>query len=469
MKRFAKVSLIISIIGMIAIIAFSVTSSILYYVFVGTPGPHRKELTITVWTIALVILSIITVIEFAANFFNKTATWNTFLLAFFILLYLLTSPEGKYYFSTITDIPSGLTLIRALNNLFFGLSIVFYTRFALHDYLKELRKTSIAIIAFILLTVLSIGGSILAIWRLDYFVIWVMVGAAIIAIVLLLMFAVRRGTADLTFFLAMLIPTLLIASEIAVALGVMTGISTYSYGLVSFNGIICGVLFVAIYIVFTIRLIGSADSGERYKQELEILQTKILREQINPHFFFNLLNHIKVIYRKSPEEGDHAIDLLSKHLRANVMAGDIYLVPFSTELENISYYVELANLGYTEKFNIIYNVDCYDFEVPILSLQPFVENAIRYSQVITKKGGFIEIGSEETDHDYIVKIIDNGIGFDPASVEGKSQGIKNASNRFKLLLGADVAVESESGKGTRIIIKIPKKNQKGVANENHSG
>ena len=415
----------------------------------------------TIWTIAIVVIVIDVVFEFVANFFNKAATWNTFMVALSLLFYLLTLPEAKSYFSDKITSQFALDLFRMFNILFYGLFCVFFSRYILQNYLPELRRNWITISGFFVFTVTVIVGAILSIWKLEYIVIWLAAWTSAIVFTALFMSGTIRMKDDLTFYISFIIAALLVASETSIGILTVSSYRAYPYGLASGYIVAAGLMFLVIYTVFTIRVTKSANRAEIYKSDLEALQTKILREQINPHFFFNVLNHIKVIYRKSPEEGDRAIDLLSKHLRANVAASDVYLVPLSTELENITYYLELASLGYERKPNVIFNVENYDFDVPTLSLQPFVENAIRYSQITSREGGYIEISSEEMEHEYILKIIDNGVGFDVNSIKTKSQGIKNASDRFKLLLNADVQITSKAGEGTTVTIKIPKRILKG--------
>ncbi|MCR5490576.1 MAG: histidine kinase [Bacilli bacterium] len=412
--------------------------------------------TTTTWAIALSFLSLVTVIEFSANFFNKTATWNTFLLALFALCYLLSSIDGNHYFTTNGTFERNYGPLAGLNAIFFALCIVFYIRFVLHDYLPDLQKNTLSIISYFSFMALAISSMILSTWRLEYISIWIMVVVSILVEGSLFFAAIRKRRFNAIFFLSSFIATVLNACEFALAIAKIGG-PRFPLGMTSYGCILIGFLFILIYFVFVLITIRSASRSDLYKEEIEVLQSKILREQIDPHFFFNLLNHIKAIYRDNPEQGDRAIDLLAKHMRASVAARDIYLIPFSDELENISRYAELANLGYDDKFKVFYNIDCYDFEVPILALQPFIENAIRYSQVHTKEDGYIEVSSEEAEDSYVIKVIDNGVGFDVSAISPESQGVKNSATRFKILLKATTDIVSAPGEGTTITITIPKK------------
>ena len=54
-----------------------------------------------------------------------------------------------------------------------------------------------------------------------------------------------------------------------------------------------------------------------------------------------------------------------------------------------------------------------------------------------------------------MEIIDNGVGFDPSAVKSGSVGLRNASERLRILARARVTIDSSPGRGTRVIIEIP--------------
>jgi LytS/YehU family sensor histidine kinase len=227
---------------------------------------------------------------------------------------------------------------------------------------------------------------------------------------------------------------------------------------------------VGVYISFIIRTSREACKASEYKLQMETLKTRVLREQINPHFIFNSLTAVKSQYHQNIEKGDFAMNLFSNHLRTNVEAIDKDLIPFEHELDNINNYVQLQNLKYPKPFNIVYDIACVNFLVPILSLQVFVENAIKYSKVNTKDDGYIEISSYEDGDEIILEISDNGAGFDINSIKDASYGIKNARERFELLMNSKIDIYSRNGEGTKVKIHIDKKYKlDGEENEDNCG
>ncbi len=226
-------------------------------------------------------------------------------------------------------------------------------------------------------------------------------------------------------------------------------------GFNSFYAVAFILIFALIYVTYAMRTDRAALKASEYKLQYERVRTEALRGQIKPHFIFNSLAAIQSLYHKSTEDGDRATSLFSRHLRANIEAGNTDLIPFEKELDNIQVYAELENMRYEKKFNLIFDIDDADFEVPVLSLQPYIENAMRYSKVNEKADGYIKISSVRTAGGIMLQVSDNGVGFDVNVVPSSSYGIKNSKARFEILMGVEPEITSEAGKGTVVSIFIP--------------
>ncbi|MDE5547477.1 MAG: histidine kinase, partial [Clostridia bacterium] len=191
--------------------------------------------------------------------------------------------------------------------------------------------------------------------------------------------------------------------------------------------------------------------------EREVEQTKLrtLVAQIKPHFIFNSLTAIQSRYHTDLEEGDRALQNFSRHLRSNITASDGEdLIAFDAEIQNVLNYFDLENLRADGAFNLLLDLNERDFSVPPLSLQPFVEKAVKYADTQSVKDGYIKITSERSENAVIVEITDNGTGFDIGKPQG-GVGIKNSCERLERLLGAKVEIQSKRGKGTRVTVVIP--------------
>lgn len=195
------------------------------------------------------------------------------------------------------------------------------------------------------------------------------------------------------------------------------------------------------------------------ENELRRVKERTLRAQIKPHFIFNTLTCIQYLYHEDLEQGDQALSIFSKHLRLNVDTETKELIKFEEELDNIQNYFQLENIRYNNVINLYYDISAVDFELPILSLQPFVENSIKHGRLMEKEDGWIQISSKEEDGRIYIKIIDNGVGFDTKNIRKNASGILNCKERLKILLNADVKIESVIGTGTIIEISFDKKKE----------
>ena len=219
------------------------------------------------------------------------------------------------------------------------------------------------------------------------------------------------------------------------------------------------ILFViALYREITVENSRKVVDALRLEKERDAIKADALRAQIKPHFIFNSLASVQHAYEKDKALGDKALTAFSRHLRANVDAGEDELVPLSREIGNINNYVELENMRREKPVRFL--LDCADLGLclPVLSLQPFIENAFKYAGTENVDGGYVQLRSRTTPGGHVVEIIDNGAGFDPAAVKSTSVGLKNASERLRILANARVTVDSAVGKGTRVIIELPEIN-----------
>lgn len=204
------------------------------------------------------------------------------------------------------------------------------------------------------------------------------------------------------------------------------------------------------------RLSGSEIRLLETKCELIGMQNYVLTEQIKPHFIFNCLTGIQSLYRTDIDKGEQAITQFSAYLRTYVVNQGKDVIPFSAELDNTMNYVELESIRHAN-INILYNVDYIDFSIPFLTLQPLVENAIKYGGVVGREGGQIVISSSSVEGGAEVCVKDNGVGFDTEKPFGV--GLTNTGIRLANLVNGTLSVSSVIGGGTEIKIFIPTENE----------
>ena len=202
----------------------------------------------------------------------------------------------------------------------------------------------------------------------------------------------------------------------------------------------------------------------RYQQmqkELYEAKVSLMVSQIQPHFLYNSLTSIAMMCTKDPKLARTATINFADYLRGNMNSlKQKTPVPFTQELEHLKKYLMLEEMRFGDLLHIEYDIQATDFDIPLLSVQPLVENAVKHGVGMKEDGGTVTIATREEDDCCKVIISDDGVGFDtskPIEDDGRSHvGMENVRQRLKELCDADVIIESEIGKGTVATIRIPK-------------
>jgi two-component system LytT family sensor kinase len=128
----------------------------------------------------------------------------------------------------------------------------------------------------------------------------------------------------------------------------------------------------------------------------------------------------------------------------------------------------LEKLRFKDRLNIVYNIRTYDFFVPSLTIQPIVENSVKYGVGQKEEGGTVTLSTWEENDCYKIKVEDDGVGFNPYETQSDGRmhiGIDNVKNRLAAMCKGTMTIDSKKGEGTIVVITIPK----GENHENISG
>lgn len=200
---------------------------------------------------------------------------------------------------------------------------------------------------------------------------------------------------------------------------------------------------------------------QKLEQELQESRISIMLSQLRPHFLFNVLNSIYYLCGKDPETARKMVDKFSTYLRNNLDSLDQKtMIPFHEELDHIQIYLELEKLRFDEELTIVYDIQADHFYLPVMTVQPLVENAVKHG--ITKKrgGGVLALSTREEAESYVITVSDTGVGFDPEHYmdDGKVHiGIENVRQRLENMADGTLKITSIPGEGTTVVIIIPKK------------
>lgn len=196
------------------------------------------------------------------------------------------------------------------------------------------------------------------------------------------------------------------------------------------------------------------------------MEAAYLQAQIHPHFLFNTLNSIVALSEVDTEKMKELVDAFSLYLRISfnfLTAGE--LVPLSRELQLVENYLYIERQRFGERIQVIWDIpETVEVEIPPLTLQPLVENAVRHGIMSRSGGGQLRIGIERREEAVYFSVSDNGKGMTAeqlagllgaADRENRGIGLFNTHSRLMRLYRQGLHVQSAPGEGTRVSFSIP--------------
>ncbi len=148
-----------------------------------------------------------------------------------------------------------------------------------------------------------------------------------------------------------------------------------------------------------------------------VLEQKLLRTQMNPHFIFNILSSIQhFIYKDKKDEAHTYVGKFAKLMRSILENSREEFVSMEKEMKTLEHYLSLNQLLLDNKFNfkidVDENIDVEHTQIPPMLAQPFIENALKHGIQNKEEPGFIKISFKQLDSKNIqFEVEDNGIGF----------------------------------------------------------
>ncbi len=237
-------------------------------------------------------------------------------------------------------------------------------------------------------------------------------------------------------------------------IALLVQIRVYGLAILGFAGSVSGSI---IFLFLQLEHEGAIAAAQRDMMEKQI---SVSVSQIQPHFISNALNTIQYLCTTDPEQAGEITGNFAQYLRMNIDSYSIREpVDFTTDLKHLDHYLCIERLRYPD-IRFIYRIDTTDFKIPPITLQPLVENAIRHGVRHMEENGVIEISTREAGADKaVIRISDNGAGFDPSvkpSDDRSHVGLENTRERLKIMCGGTMEVQSAPGKGTVVTITVPK-------------
>jgi two-component system LytT family sensor kinase len=202
---------------------------------------------------------------------------------------------------------------------------------------------------------------------------------------------------------------------------------------------------------------------EAQGERLAAAELRALRAQISPHFIYNALAAVASYIHTRPEEARELLTDFAEFTRYAFRGRRPY-VTLADELRYVEKYLRLEQARFGDRLQVRLEVapEVLHAIVPVLSVQPLVENAVRHGVERAEGRVCVEICAIDLGHDVELRVIDDGPGMaDPAAAlagRGEGVGLVNVDGRLRHTFGAPygLVVESAPGAGTTVVLTVPK-------------
>ena len=199
----------------------------------------------------------------------------------------------------------------------------------------------------------------------------------------------------------------------------------------------------------------------RLEAELRETRRRLALAELRPHLLFNTLNMISTLIYDDPVRADAALVALSDLLRGSLRSSRDELVRLAEEVELSAKYLSIVEARYGSRIEFRLDIDpgSRDAMVPVLILQPVLENAVLHGGVRHGCDGRIEILSRRYNGSVRLEIHNTAPGGprEPAPVRGFGIGLSNVRQRLEALFGdrSEVRLAERVGGGAVATIVIP--------------
>ncbi len=190
-------------------------------------------------------------------------------------------------------------------------------------------------------------------------------------------------------------------------------------------------------------------------------ELRALQSQINPHFLFNALNTLYGIIPRDALGARKTVLNLAEIFRY-FLQSERSFIQLADELEIVKAYLEIERLRLGPRLALEIDVDeaALPVMIPVLSIQPLVENAIKHGLSAKPGPGLLVLRATIVGEELRITVEDNGPGvhasINGADTAGAGVGLANVKRRLQLCFGpeADILINS-SPLGTKVQFAIP--------------
>ena len=215
---------------------------------------------------------------------------------------------------------------------------------------------------------------------------------------------------------------------------------------------------LSVLFMFVMNLIDYAERFYRQYAENARQQANILVLQMRPHFIYNTLTSIYYLCKKDANKAQQVILDFNHYLKKNftaIVSEDS--VPFTEELEHTQAYLAVEKARYEDKLFVEFDTPVTMFRLPPLTLQPIVENAVKYGVSPGLDPLYLSITTQESKEGITVLVEDSGPGYTAPKDDEPHIALANIRQRLKNICGGTLEIALREAGGTRITVFLPKK------------
>jgi sensor histidine kinase YesM len=179
-----------------------------------------------------------------------------------------------------------------------------------------------------------------------------------------------------------------------------------------------------------------------------------LESRLHPHFLFNTLNSISALIRVDPVRAEQIVGRLSALLRSSLDTSSRSLIPLAQELAIVEDYVDIERARFGDKLRgrIEVPADVRDAQVPPLSVQSLVENAVKHGITPQRGGGEVLVSASAENRQLTIEVSDTGGGFDLTAIRA-GHGLDSLVRRLDALFSAEARL-NVSRRGDRCVVQM---------------
>ena len=200
---------------------------------------------------------------------------------------------------------------------------------------------------------------------------------------------------------------------------------------------ICGLLFIVLVLGIAVSRVKSIkrrqDEKIKIRDQVTQLEQQALQAMMNPHFIFNVMNSIQhYINNNEKHEANMYLSNFATLIRMNLDIASKRYIPLDDEIAYLELYLSLERIRFgrrlTYKMQVDSTIDTDETMIPVMLLQPFIENAIWHGILPKKEDGHVQVDIKKDRGMLRITITDDGVGI-PDAKEGAAENVKKHVSR----------------------------------------